>query len=136
MSKYSKIESLENWVAWMYLRGTLKWPAKQIAYELEVNEQRLIEWVNARTTAMNNQAKAQTGKVAEIEAQLKKRFAEKDTDEDIPTYDVKRVVKMLIDGFNLPEIAEKLKADRSQFLYWYNANLQLIHNAWKRAKRN
>ena len=136
MSKYSKIESLENWVTWSYLRDKLKWPTSQVAYEMEVNERRLVEWVNARASAMNNLAKANTGKIEKLEAELAERYAKKEKEDVLPTHDANKVVKMLDDGLKLNEIANKLKCDHELFIKWYTSNLQAINAAWKRLKRN
>jgi hypothetical protein len=50
---FSDIETLERWLTWKYMTETLRWGVAKVAYEMRVNERRLLEWVNARASDMN-----------------------------------------------------------------------------------
>ena len=134
MPDYSAIESLENWVAWGYLREELNWPVDKIAYELNVNERRLIEWVNARAASMNKQAAGAKDKVKKYREQIEKRFPKpKINDTGFPNIKVSDVVKALLDCHSFSELTEHLKVDPEKFRLWYGQNLQLINELYRKA---
>jgi hypothetical protein len=133
---FSLIESLENWVTWSFLRGELKWSTSEVAYEMWVNEQRLVEWVNARRIPMENTAKGQIKKVEQMKKDLRAKYVKEDeTKKRELDLDVKKVVKLYIDDPSLPSIAKKLKVDYGDFLKWWNKNLQNINALWRRENR-
>jgi len=124
MSDFSKIESLENWIAWTYLSGELGWAPQRIAYELWVNAQRLLEWINARGHEMERLADKQPGQVKEIRAKWQERYpVAKPEDKADLNLDVKKVVKLHREGYKLHEISKKLKVKHSDFIYWWNQHL-------------
>ena len=126
---YKQIESLENWVAWTWLTSVRGWGPSKTAYELHLNERRLIEWVNARSGVMNKLMKAHPKKVEAILKDLKKRFPEKvKAESKLPNIQLKRVLGLLAEGLTIPEMAEKFKCKPDDFRAWYNANLHLINS--------
>jgi len=134
MSEWENIESLENWAAWGYLREELNWPVDKIAYELNVNERRLIEWVNARAASMNKQAAGAKDKVKKYREQIEKRFPKPEiNDAGFPNIKVNDVVKALLDGNSFAELAGQFKADPVKFKLWYGQNLQLINELYRKA---
>ena len=129
---YNQIESLENWVAWTWLTGVRAWSLAKTAYELHLNERRLIEWVNARSATMNKLMKAHPKKVETILKDLKKRFPKEVKKESkLPNIQLKRVLGLLAEGLSIPEMAAELKVKPDDFRTWYNANLQLINSQIK-----
>ena len=128
MSDFSKIESLENWVAWDYFRNELGWAIQKIAYELEVNERKLIEWVNARTHEMSRMVDQQPGKVKKIRAELQEKFpTSQPADREMLNIDVTKVAKLLQKDYKLQEIAEKLKYKYDDFIFAYNKRLSEVN---------
>jgi len=133
MSDFSKIESLENWVAWDYFRNELGWAVQKIAYELEVNERKLIEWVNARGSEMSRMVGQQPGKVKKIRAELQEKYpTSQPADREVLNIDINKVVKLLHEGFKLPEIARKLKYKYGDFIFAYTKRLQEINALFRK----
>jgi len=128
MSDFLKIESLENWVAWDYFRNQLGWAIQKIAYELDVNERKLVEWVNARSAAMTRLAGQQPGKVKKIRAELQKKYpTSQAVDREMLNIDIAKIAKLLKKDFRLPEIAKKLKYKYDDFIFAYNKRLPEIN---------
>lgn len=133
MDNFSKIESLENWVAWDYFRNKLGWSPQKIAYELDVNERKLMEWVNARASAMTRMVDQQPAKVKKMLKELKEKHpSSQPADRELLNIDIKKVVKLLREGFSVYEIAKKLKYKYDDFIYAYNKNLKTINALMRR----
>ena len=131
-----KIESLEMWIAWNFLSTERGWDITKIAYELEVNEQRLREWVNNRSAAMNRLVKTNPEKVKKITATLKKQFPEEKPEKDpLPKINLNKVVELMGEQYRLFEIADKLKVDFDLFKQWYHLNRHDIVAAIQRQPR-
>jgi len=134
MSDFSKIESLENWVAWDYFRNELGWAIQKIAYELDKNERKLIEWVNARGSEMSRMVEQQPGKVKKILVELKEKYpTSQPADRETLNIDTNKVTKLLREGYKLPEIAKKLKYKYDDFIFAYNRKLQEINAMFRRS---
>jgi len=131
---FSMIESLENWVRWHYLRGSLGWPIDKVAYEMNVNEQRLREWVNARNGEMTKLMTTNAGKTEKILKDAKKRWPIKSHSEKLPNVDINKVVKLLRAGHTIIEISSKLKVKPDKFRAWYQENLQAINQRFISAR--
>ncbi|MCK4794970.1 MAG: hypothetical protein KAV87_65180 [Desulfobacteraceae bacterium] len=128
MSDFSKIESLENWIAWDYFRNELEWAIQKIAYVLDVNERKLMEWVNARAATMTRVDDQQPGKAKKIRAELREKYpSSQPVDRELLEIDVTKIAKLLQKDFNLREIAKKLKYKYDDFIFAYNRNLKLIN---------
>ena len=133
MSDFSKIESLENWVAWDYFRNELGWSPQKIAYELDVNERKLIEWVNARASTMTRMVDQQPGKAKKIKAELQEKHpTSQPADRETLDIDTNKVAKLLKEGYKLPEIAKKLKYKYDDFIFAYNRMLSEINAIFRR----
>lgn len=133
MTDYSKIESLNNWIAWSYLKDKLNWPTTKIAYELNLNEQLLIEWVNARMTTMNKLALAKKEDVKVIETQLAEKYPmEQPKFMALPNVNLTKVVNLLLEGKTIKEVAEEVGIKLDVFRAWYSRNMQVIDKAYQR----
>lgn len=134
--KFDSIESLENWVAWDYFKSVLYWPNDKVAYELDVNERKLIEWIGERGAKMTELAGAQPGKVNATRKDLEERYpVEVVKDPTIPNITIKKVVEMLRDGKQPREIAASVKCPEGDFLLWYGNQNQAV-NAEFRKQQN
>ena len=128
MLDFTNIESLENWIAWDYFRNELEWATQKIAYELDVNERKLMEWVNARASTMSRMVDQQPGKAKKIRAELREKYpSSQPVDRELLEIDVTKIAKLLQKDFNLREIAKKLKYKYDDFIFAYNRNLKLIN---------
>ena len=128
MADFKKIESLENWVAWKYLSGEMRWAPQRIAYELWVNVQRLLEWVSARGAEMERMADKQPGKVKELRARWEEKYpVSKAEDRPALNLDLNKIVKLHREGYKLNEISSKLKIEHGDFIHWWNQNLGAIN---------
>jgi len=137
MPDFSKVESLENWIAWKYLREELLWSPPKIAYELGVNERLLMEWVNASGATMTRLAGKQPEKVREIYEVLRKKHPiAQAVDQEMPNIDIKKAASLLNQGFTMQEIAKKLKVDYNRFRFWWQENLRLINEEIKKGITN
>ncbi len=133
MTDFSKIESLNNWIAWNYLKGTLNWPTAKIAYELNLNEILLLEWVGARMTAMNRMATQKKEEVKMIEAQLAEKYPmEQPKFMALPNVNLTKVVNLLLEGKSIKEVAEEMNVKLDVFRSWYNRHIQLINTSYQR----
>ena len=128
MSDFSKIESLENWIAWDYFRNELGWSIQKIAYELDRNEQKLLEWVNARTSTMTRMVDQQPGKAKKIKAKLQEEHpTSQPADRELLDIDIIKVAKLLQKDFKLSEIATKLKYKYDDFIFAYTKRLPEVN---------
>jgi hypothetical protein len=131
--KNDRYDSLENWAIWSYLRGTLEWPVNRIAYELDLNEQRLLEWVNENSTKMSDLARANPEKVAKMRADIEKRYPPEPEDEPkVPKITIRKAVELLTNGKTLNEIAKIAKCPEPDFKTWWNQNLALINIEYRK----
>lgn len=131
--KFENIESLENWVAWDYFKSILHWPNDRIAYELDVNERKMIEWVGERGARMTELMKSQPEKVKTIKADLQEKHPiaiAKDREE--PNITIKKAVEMLRDGKQPRDIAKAVKCPEGDFLYWWGRNNQAINTEFRK----
>jgi len=122
------VESLETWVAWQYYSQELRWSIDRIAYELNVNERRFKEWVNASANTMTRLADSQPEKVKEILAKLKEKHpTSTPVEREMPAISISAVVKLYSEELTLAEIAQKLKVKHDDFIFWWNQNLKIIN---------
>jgi len=133
MKEFDQIESLENAVIWDYLRGVLNWPSEQIAYEMNWNERRLLEWVNQRATVITKLLKSDKGRVESIIKRLEKEYplpiVEKKKDLKLST---RQVAKKYKEGFSIVELAVMFKCSLNDFRVWWNENLFEINQLFKK----
>lgn len=128
MIEFNNIETLTNWLAWKYFKTQLDWPTDKVAYELNVNERRLIEWVNKRNSAMSAVERAQAGDVKRIMAELEEQYpVPVEPTEKMPEIRVNDVVKMLKEDKAMDEIALAVKCPIDKFRHWWTVNLPLIN---------
>ena len=139
MSKtdFDRIESLENWITWSFLKGELKWSSGEIAYEMWVNEQRLIEWVNSRNVALANIAKGQTKRVEQMIADLRAKHIKEEPKKRELDLNVRKVVSLfyLEHDENLAETANALKVNFNDFRAWWQRNLGVINQELRKLKQ-
>ena len=133
MKEFDQIESLENAVIWDYLRGVLNWPSEQIAYEMNWNERRLLEWVNQRATVITKLLKSDKGRVESIIKRLEKEYplpmVEKKKDLKLST---RQVAKKYKEGLSIVELAVIFKCSLNDFRVWWNENLFEINQLFKK----
>lgn len=128
MIEFNSIETLTNWLAWKYFKARLDWSTDKVAYEMNVNERRLIEWVNKRNSAMSAVEHAQVGDVKRIMAELEEQYPPDVPDvEVLPNIKVNDVVKMLKEDKTMDEIAHAVKCPIDTFRRWWTVNLPLIN---------
>jgi len=132
---FSSIESLDNWVKWQFFRGELKWSSQETAYEMDVNERRLLEWVDHRKAAMQKVAKSQIKKVEKLKESLRQKYVTKDEAKREVEFDIKKAVKYLDDGLSIKEIADKFNIKYADFILAWNKKIQLLNNEWRRQNR-
>lgn len=126
--EFKKIESLENFLTYNFMRGELGWPNKRIAYEMDVNEDRLIEWINARRGAMEKISKGSPGSVRGLNTELRRKYITNAVKEKKKKeIDLKKVVTLFQAGNGIREIANALKVDKNDFREWWNNNLPVIN---------
>lgn len=134
MPETKQLYDLKTWVTWGYMRNTLNWTPDKIAYELELNEKRLIEWVNKSGIEMNTLVSTNPGIVKTYREELEAKYAEpEEKAKKLPNINMEKVVKMHRDGFNLQEMAKKLKVKFEDFRAWWHENLGIINEKIKRA---
>ena len=132
---FSHIETLENAVKWHYFRNDLSWPIDKTAYEMNVNERRLIEWVNARASVITGLLKSDPGKVDAIREKLKEQHAPPQLEEspEVLKLDPVKVGREYMKGeLSLYDLAVKFKCDYNKFRVWWNRNLSVINAQMKR----
>jgi len=131
---FSHIETLENAVKWHYFRNDLGWPIDKTAYEMNVNERRLVEWVNARASVITGLLKSDQGKAEAIREKLKEAYSlpeeEKQKQLKLNVIQVAREYKK--GGLSLQDMAKKFKCDSNKFRVWWNENLSIINAQMKR----
>ena len=129
------IETLENAVTWDYLKRVMNWPTGKIAYEMYLNEKRLLEWVNKRPTIITKLIKSQTGRVKAIRAKLSKKYP---LPKDVPAkrlnLNIIQIVKEYKGGKPLNQLAKKFKCDPIDFRRWWSDNLQIINQEYRRER--
>lgn len=137
-SKYP-LESLENAVKWDYFKSILGWPTEQIAYEMNWNTRRLLEWTNKRAAIITELLKSDVGKVKAIRKKLEKEYPipkEKSRKElKLETIQVAKKYKELKEvgaGNLLQELAKLFKCDFNEFRLWWNRNLPVINEQVRR----
>ncbi len=127
-----KMETLENCVKINFFRDRRGWTMAQIAYELNFNLQRMIEWVNSRGTAIAQIMKQDPAVTKRIMAQMDKDYPLKPAKEEKKLkLDVNRVVKFLKEGRGLMEIANLYHCKYNDYRIWHNDNLKLINQRMK-----
>ena len=125
---FEKMETLENCIKIDYLQGQLGWSAEQVSYELNFNLRRMTEWRNARTAAITRLLKSDPIATENIKKQLLKDYPLPQPEKTKKLkLDADRVVKCLIEGKTLPEIAKSFRCDFNNFRIWHNENLRLIN---------
>ena len=128
MIEFNNIETLTNWLAWKYFKSHLNWPTDKIAYEMNVNERRLIEWVNLHAAAMSAMERSQAGEVARIMAELGEKYPPEVPDpEALPEIKISDVVKLLKEDKTMGEIAHAVRCPIDTFRRWWTVNLPLIN---------
>jgi len=129
------IETLENAVTWDYLKRVMNWPTGKIAYEMYLNEKRLLEWVNKRPTIITKLIKSQTGRVKAIRAELKKKYPlPKDTPRKRLDLNIIKIVKEYKNNKSFNQLAKKFKCDPSDFRRWWSDNLQIINQEYRKER--
>ena len=135
MKGLNNIETLENAVTWDYLKRELNWPTDKIAYEMYLNEKRLLEWVNKRPTIITKLIKSQTGRVKAIRAKLSKRYP---LPKDVPVkrldLNIIQIVKEYKNDKSFDRLAKKFKCDPIDFRRWWSDNLQIINQEYRRER--
>jgi hypothetical protein len=124
-------------VIWSFLKGELKWSSAEIAYEMWVNERRLIEWVNSRNVAMANIANGQTKKVEQYIKDLKAKHIKAEPKKRELDLNVQKVVKLfyLEQDENLADTANALKVDFSDFKAWWQRKLGIINQELRKIRQ-
>jgi len=131
----NSIESLENAVKWDYFKRVLNWPIDKIAYEMRLNERRLLEWVNARSAIITKLVGSETGKVKAIRAELGKKYPlPKDTPKKRLDLNIIKIVTEHKEGKSLNQIAKKFKCNPVDFRRWWSDNLGLINQEFRRER--
>lgn len=129
---FSDIESLKNWVCWYYFKTELGWTNEKIAYEMNVNERRLIEWVNKRGAVMNDLQTKRSIEADKIIENLEKKYPiETPKETKVPKIDFDKVEKLFNKGLSLQEIAKKIKCPFSKFKLWWQKNVHQIESRMK-----
>lgn len=129
---YKKMETLENCVKIDYLKNQLRWNMEQISYELNFNHRRMIEWINFRSTAINQLFKLDPVAVENIREQLSKDYPSRQPKKEKKLkLNVDRVVKCLREGKSLQEIAKIFHCKENNYRLWHNENLRLINEKMK-----
>jgi len=125
---FTDIESLENWVTWTYLRGTLDWDPKKIASVIGTTEEHLLQWTGLRATQMNKMVRTAPGKVEEILEKLREKFAPPEEAERKPIEpNFNKVITLYREGNSPDEIAKKLGINTAEFRMWWQRNLPVIN---------
>ena len=126
------METLENCVKIDYFRSFLGWTLSQIAYELNFNHQRMVEWLTKRSAAIASLMKADPVAVENIIKGLKKDYpAPKPEEPKKLKLDTNRVAKYLAEGKSPQEIAKSFHCNFNNFRIWFNENLKLINQKVK-----
>lgn len=134
LKDFSYIESLENAVKWDYFKGTLGWDEDKIAYEMNVHPRRLIEWVNQRMSVVVGLLKSDPEKVKAIKKKLEEQYPTPEQEESKKKLklNIKQVVKKFKEGKSLKELATIFKVEFNEFRLWWNDNLQVINQEYKK----
>lgn len=126
------METLENCVKINFFRDRRGWTMAQIAYELNFNLQRMMEWVNSRGTAIAQIMKTDPAFTKRLMLQLDKDYPLEEVKEEKKLkLDVNKVVKFLKEGLSLMEIAKKFHCKYNNYRIWHNDNLKLINQRMK-----
>jgi len=129
------IETLENTVKWDYFKRVLNWPTSKVAYEMNVNERRLIEWVNARATVITKLLKSDAGRAKAIREELEKEYPLlKAEAEKKLSLNIIQVVKKYKEGNALPQLAKIFKCNTKDFRRWWNDNLPVINQEYRKER--
>jgi len=135
MKGFDQMESFENAVMWDYFKRVLNWPIDKIAYEMNVNERRLLEWINGRASVITGLLKSDKGKVETIREGLEKKYPlpEKEKRKGLKL-DIMQVVKKYKEGNPIPELAKIFKCDLNDFRQWWNDNLPVINQEFRKER--
>lgn len=129
---FKKMETLENCVKIDYLKNQLGWNMEQVSYELNFNHRRMIEWLNFRSTAINQLIRHDPIAVENLRRQLSKDYPLRvPKKEKKLKLNVDRVVKYLREGKTLPELAKIFHCKENTYRLWHNENLRLINQKMK-----
>ena len=135
MKKYDHIETLENAVTWDYLKRVLNWPTAKIAYEMYLNEKRLLEWVNKRATIITKLIESQTGRVKAIRAGLTKQYPlPKDMPRKRLDLNIIKIVKEYKKGKSFDQMAKPFKCSPGDFRRWWSDNLAIINQEFRKER--
>lgn len=128
----AKMETLENCVRINFFRSRRSWTMEQIAYELNFNLRRMVEWVNSRAAAIAQIMKTDPAVAKNLMAQLEKDYPlPKVEKEKKLKLDVTKVAKFLKEGLSLAEVAKKFHCKYNNYRIWHNDNLGLINQKMK-----
>ncbi len=126
------MQTLENCVKINFFRERRGWTMAQIAYELNFNLQRMMEWVNSRGTAIAQIMKQDPAVSKRIMIQMDEEYPlEPVKEEKKLKVDVNKAVKFLKEGLSLMEIAKKFRCNYNLYRIWHNDNLKLINQRMK-----
>lgn len=136
MKEFEHIETLENAVKWDYFRRVLNWSKDKTAYEMHENERQLIEWTNKRAAVITKLIKSDVGRVKAIRKQLEKDYPlpEAESRKEV-NLGIKQVVKKYNEGNSLSQLAKIFKCDRADFKRWWNDNLPVINQEFRKDRR-
>ena len=127
------IDSLETWMAFTVLSERGK-TLEETAYELNINERRLREYIRDHAGDMSRRMQAEPDKVRRLRAELEERYpAEKREEGTLPNIDHRQVIKLLGERKTLDQVAKALKIDDATFRRWYSANLPVINKRLSKA---
>jgi len=122
--------------AWVLMRHLVKqgWNTSEIAAELGVSRDLVVEWLNQerRSGGMDNQAKLRPAVVKELEEEFSEQYRAPEPKKR-PSFDARKVAKLMFENEDAgpKQIAQMLKADEGDFLWWYNHNLRAINQAMR-----
>ena len=134
-TELSHIETLENAVRWDYLKRVLNWPVGKIAYEMYLNEKRLIEWTNKRAAVMTRMLKSNPGVVKKIRDKIKKEIPiEEVKPEKILNLNIIQVVKKYKEGNSPLQLAKIFKCKQGDFFRWWSDNLRIINQEYRKER--
>ena len=129
------IETLENAVTWDYLKRELSWPTDKIAYEMYLNERRLLEWINKRSTIITKLMKSEPGRIKAIRAELKKEYPlPKNTPRKRLDLNIIKIAKEHKNNKSFNQLAKKFKCDPIDFRRWWSDNLQIINQEYRKER--
>ena len=140
--EYDTPEALARWVAWKYMTEELSWTASKVAFELDLNEEKFIAWVNGGAAVMNRRLDQNQGKVRDILRDLMKKYPAKATAPDtLPTLNVAKVVEAVMPSIrdekpiDLVALAKHMKVNTEVFRAWYEQNLGEINVRLRQAQK-